>query len=390
MAILANLWYGFPSRKLTVVGVTGTDGKTTTVGLIYHVLHTAHMRASMISSVGAIINGKTSDLGFHVTTPSSWQLQKFLKKAKGFLVLEVTSHALDQYRVWGVDFTVGVLTNVTHEHLDYHKTYKNYVLTKAKLLRNAKVSVVNRDDNSYKIITNYQLPITNQLITYGIKNNADVTPKSFTFKTKLVGEFNKYNILAAVAACKALGIPDKDIKKGIGTFTPPIGRQEIIHPSAGSGQVEFMVMIDFAHTANAFEQILLTVRPNVKGRLIHVFGSAGKRDYKKRPEMGRISTKYADVIVLTAEDPRGESIEKIMEEITKGIVNSKLKIENRKLLMVPDRQEAIITAIRMAGKGDLVLLTGKSHEQSINYGRGEEPWSEHEAVRNALEIDARR
>lgn len=385
IAVLANIWFGFPSRRLTVIGVTGTDGKTTTVSLIYHILKEAGFSVSMISSIGATISGKVSDLGFHVTTPSSWALQKFLKKAVQFLVLEVTSHALDQYRVWGIDFAVGVLTNVTNEHLDYHKTYENYVATKAKLLQMAKVAIVNKDDESYRIL-NSKYKIENihrkykKWVTYGLKNNAEINLSVFPFKTKLIGEFNKYNILAAVSACKSLGLRDEDIRRAIESFSPPIGRGEIVY------QNSFSVMIDFAHTPNAFEKILSAVRSTVKGRIIHVFGSAGERDRQKRPEMGRISSKYTDVIILTAEDPRSESVDKINAEIVKGIQNSKSRIQNGTLLTVPNRQKAINAAIKMAKKGDLVLTTGKAHEKSMNYGRREESWDEFEAVKKALQI----
>lgn len=361
---MANVWYGFPSKKLTVIGVTGTDGKTTTTNIIYHILKTADKDVSMISTVGANINGQAYGIGFHVTTPSPWQIQSFLSKARGYLVLEVTSHALDQNRVFGVDFAIGVLTNVTNEHLDYHKTYENYVKTKAKLLQAAKVAIVNRDDESFKVIKS-------KVITYGIKQGA-ITPKSFPFKTKLFGEYNKYNILAAVAVCKNIGLSDSQIKKGIETFTLPIGRAEIVHED------NFTVMIDFAHTPNAFAKLLPEIKKQIKGKLIHVFGAAGKRDASKRPLMGEISSEYADVVILTSEDPRNEPVEKIMDEIESGMKKKVVKIANR--------QEAITAAIKMAKKGDFVLLTGKSHEQSMNYGNGEEPWSEHEAVEKALRL----
>lgn len=435
VTILANLWFGFPSKKLTVIGVTGTDGKTTTVNLICHILKTAGRKASMVSSVGAVINGKVYDTGFHVTTPSSWQLQKFLREAVSAgtghlphvandaqqgsfkassktpslserrhqdsknkqaqnasafssfasgqasiaphcLVLEVTSHALDQNRVFGIKFDIGVLTNVTHEHLDYHKDFEEYVQTKFRLLGMAQTAVVNRDDESHKFI-NSKLK-SQKLITYGMGQDADVNPKSFSFKTKLIGEFNKYNILAAVAACKELGLTDSQIRKGVESFKAPVGRGEVVYEG------DFTVMIDFAHTPNALEQLLSSIRKQVKGRIIHVFGSAGERDRQKRPQMGRVSAKYADIIVLTAEDPRSEEMEKITGEIEVGIKNYESRIENKTLFKTPNRQEAINTAIKMAKKGDLVLLTGKGHERSMNYGKGEIAWSEHEAVEKAL------
>jgi len=389
-AILANVWFGFPSKHLTVIGVTGTDGKTTTTSLIYHILHTGDYSASMISSVGAVIGGKEYDVGFHVTTPSPWALQRFIKKAvdvdSKYLVLEITSHALDQYRVWGIKFDVGVLTNVTHEHLDYHKTYENYVRTKAKLLKMARVAVVNREDESYSMISKIKNQKSNihiknkKWITYGLRESADVNPKVFPFKTNLIGEFNRYNVLAAVAACRSLVIEDETIRKSILTFKPPIGREEIVYKNP------FTVMVDFAHTPNAFEEILNSIKPSIKGRLIHVFGSAGERDSSKRPLMGKASAKYSDIIILTAEDPRSEPVEKIMEEIELGIMNYELRIKKKTLLKIPNRQEAISAAVKMARRGDFVLITGKSHEKSMNYGKGEEPWDEFGAVSQALSV----
>lgn len=382
VAFMANVWFGWPTRKLTVIGVTGTDGKTTTVNLIYHILKSTGKNVSMISSIGAIIGGNQYDVGFHVTTPSSFALQRFIKKTliskTEILVLEVTSHALDQYRVLGIPFAVGVLTNVTHEHLDYHKKFEKYVKTKAKLLQLAKIGILNRDDESYEIISKLKFE-TKKLITYGMDKNADVNPQTFPFETKLLGLFNKYNILAAIAATKVLGVSDESIKNAVQSFKLPIGRAEIVY------QDDFTVMIDFAHTPNALEQILSSLSEEVSGQIIHVFGSAGKRDFSKRPKMGMVSDKYADIIVLTSEDPRGESVEKIMEEIASGIQNPE-RTQKGTLFKIADRQKAISEAIRMAKKGDLVLITGKSHEKSMNYGKGEVPWSEHEAVAQALKF----
>ena len=399
IAILANIFYGYPSRKLRVIGVTGTDGKTTTTSLIYHILNTSGCKTSMVSSVGATIGDKKSDLGFHITTPSPFAVQNFVKKAveggSKYLILETTSHALDQYRVFGINFEVGVLTNVTHEHLDYHKTYRNYVKTKAKLLKMARVVIVNRDDESYELISklksqNSKVQLkTQKFVTYGMKEDSDINPQNFPFKTSLIGEFNKYNILAAICTCKALGISDKDIRKGIESFVPPLGREDIVYNK------DFRVMIDFAHTPNAFDAILSSIRPSIKSRLIHVFGAAGLRDASKRPLMGKASSKYADIIILTSEDPRSESVEKIMNEIEAGIFNFQFSIFNEKLKLnrdkkylfkIADRKTAIETAIKMAKKGDFVIMTGKSHEKSMNYGHGEEPWDEYGAVREGLRI----
>jgi UDP-N-acetylmuramoyl-L-alanyl-D-glutamate--2,6-diaminopimelate ligase len=382
MAILANIRYNFPSKKLVVVGVTGTDGKTTTVTLVYHILREAGFNSSMISTVGAIINNKQYDVGFHVTTPSPFALQSFLNKAltkkaeKLYMVLETTSHSLDQHREFGVNYDIGILTNVTHEHLDYHKTYENYVKAKAKLLQRSKAAVVNIDHKeSYKIIKELLKSYKGKIITYGKNKNADVNPIKFPFKTQMIGDFSIYNCLAAIAAVKNLGVKDNTIRKAILSFKPPIGREEIVYDK------DFSVMIDFAHTPNAFENILTAVRGGVKGRIIHVFGAAGLRDGTKRPIMGKTSSKYANVIFLTSEDPRAELVEEINAKIKSGISNKKVKV-----FEVPDRKEAIREAVKMAKKDDLVLVTGKSHEKSMNYGHGETPWDEFEAVKEALKL----
>lgn len=378
-ALLANLQYGFPSQNMTVIGVTGTDGKTTTVSLIYHILKTAGKDASMISTVGATVDGKLLPVGFHVTNPSPFPLQKFIaeirdaKKAKKqYLVLEVTSHGIDQNRIFGIPFTIAGITNVSHEHLDYHKTYENYLATKAKLLLQAKTAIVNVDDISYAKLQ--RILGNTSVFTYGIKKKADVTPKTFSFKTSLPGMYNKYNILLAAAICQKLGIPDKTIAQGVASFKLPIGRSDIVYKK------DFLVMIDFAHTPNAFAQLLPTLHMQTKGKLIHVFGSAGRRDATKRPVMGKVASEYDDVIFLTAEDPRDESLSKIMHEIKSGI-NKKKDIL---VWTVPDRQKAIDEAIAIAKKGDMVVITGKGHEQSMNYGKGEVAWSDYAAVEHAL------
>ncbi len=381
VAILANILYRFPSKKLKIIGVTGTDGKTTTSSLIYQVLKSSGFDVSMVTSVGAIINNKEYPLGFHVTTPSPFKLQNFIRRSISgknpqYLVLEVTSHAIDQHRIWGIPFEVGVLTNVSNEHLDYHKTYENYLHTKSRLLKSAKIAIVNRDDKSYPLLEPVKNSKTkNGWITYGLSKNSDVNPANFPFKSKIGGLFNEYNILASIAACKAVGVEDGKIKKAVEKFELPLARMDMVYDNS------FSVMIDFAHTPNALEQILSSIKPRVKGRLIHVFGSAGERDRSKRPEMGRISAKYADIIILTSEDPRSENTEDIMDRIQEGMGSSK----KNEVVRIADRQEAIGKAVGMAKKGDFILVTGKGHEKSMNKGHGEEPWSEYEAVNKALE-----
>ncbi len=379
IAVLANIVFLFPSRGIKVIAVTGTDGKTTTVNLIYHILKSSGKKVSMISSINALIDGKSYDTGFHVTTPNSFALQKFLRKAKKakseYFVLEVTSHSIDQNRIFGIPFEVGVLTNITNEHLDYHKTYDRYLKTKAALLKKSKTSIVNTDDISYTLLSdvkNKKLP--ENWITYGLSEVSDYNPKTFDIKTaKLVGDFNKYNVLASVSVAKSFDIKDELIKKALGSFHMPIGRVDYVY------QKDFSIMIDFAHTPNAFKKILSTVRPITKGRIIHVFGSAGERDVLKRPFLGEISSKYSDILILTAEDPRSEDVNKIIAEIEIGI-----KREECEVIRIPDRKEAIEAAVQMAKKDDLVLITGKAQEGSMTTGQEELPWDEFSVVDEAI------
>lgn len=371
-AVLAVILFRFPGRGMTIIGVTGTDGKTTTANIIYHILREAGQKAAVISTVGAVIDGKQSDIGLHITTPGRFTIQKYLQQAKKakvkYVVLEVTSHALDQHRAYGVPFAIGVITNVNKEHLDYHKTYERYLHAKAKLLRAAEVAVINKDDMSYLRIKKQELRSKDKkIVTYGFKKDSEVNPHRFPFKTKLIGKFNQYNCLAAIAVLRELHFSDAVIRKGIASFTPPFGRQEIVYKK------EFTVINDFAHTPQSFANILPEIKKITPKRLIHVFGSAGKRDTYKRPEMGKLSSEYADIIILTAEDPRSEPVENIMDEIATGIKHHKLE---KDLFKIPDRKEAIEFAISLAEKGDVVLLTGKGYEKSINYGRGEQPWDE--------------
>jgi len=397
-AIVANILYGFPSRGMKIIGVTGTDGKTTTANLIYHILHESGEKAAVISSVGATIDGEKFDLAFHVTTPGRFDVQSYLKKAKKagvkYIVLEVTSHALDQHRIHGVHVDVGVVTNITREHLDYHKTYDKYVAAKAKLLKKAQVAIVNKDDHSYLLLKKFHLKNhNNKIITYGLKKDSDVNPHVFSFETKLLGQFNKYNCLAAISVLQSLHISDAAIRKGLLSFKPPVGRQEIVYNK------DFVVINDFAHTPNSFSVILPEAKRLTKNRLIHVFGSAAKRDIFKRPEMGKISAKYSDIMILTSEDPRDEPIEQIFANIESGFKNSKFEFQNfeqyqdknsqngqKVFFKIPDRKEAIRFAIKLAKKGDIVLLTGKGHEKSINYGKGEEPWDETQTAKEAVKL----
>ncbi len=375
IAIAANIWFGFPSRKLTVIGITGTDGKTTTTTLVYEILKASGFKTSMITSVHAVIAGKSYDTGFHVTTPSAWWVQKYLREAVNHsdthFVLEVTSHALSQYRVWGVKFAVGAITNVTHEHLDWHGTYENYLKTKLSLLQASKIAVLNRDDADV-----YDQAIAKlrrkKIITYGIRRDAMITTRTHPFWTFLLGVFNQYNCLAALAISDALGVEKKKAVKGITEFQGVSGRMEIL------AELPFRVIVDFAHTPNAITQVLKTVRNLTKKRLIHVFGSAGLRDRMKRPLMGNASAEFADIIVLTEEDYRTEDVNTIIEEIASGIPSTK------EVHTFSNREEAISFSLHIARPGDLVIITGKGHEKSLCRGTIEHQWSDQDCVKKIL------
>lgn len=389
-ALLANIIYGFPSQDMVVIGVTGTDGKTTTSFLLYHILKSAGYNVALISTVGAFIDGEKNDVGFHVTTPSPYLLQKYIKKAhkKGarYLVLEITSHALDQKRAMGIHFDATILTNITHEHLDYHGTYDRYVKAKLQLLRKSSFNVVNLDDMSYAYVKK-RIP-ENTLFTFSLHNKkANISLHNFPFKSNLFGEFNMLNSLAAAAIARKLLIPDDGIRAALLTFHAPEGRQEILK------EKDFYVIVDFAHTPYSFEKMLPESKKLVKsnGKLIHVFGSAGKRDFSKRPLMGEMSSRSADVIILTSEDPRSEKVSEINTQIKKGIEKKfsymtplEYKGERNVVIEIEDRKKALEFAVRIAKSGDVVIATGKGHEQSMNMGNGEIPWNERQILENVL------
>lgn len=373
-ALIANYWYGFPSHKLHLIGVTGTDGKTTTSHLIYHILSSVGKKVSMISTIYAKIGDDEYDTGFHVTTPDAMLIPKYLKMAvdrgQEYFVLETTSHRLDQNQLAGIRFDVAVITNITHEHLDYHKTISQYVKSKMKLLHMAQVGIVNRDDAvTRKEILSAPVQIPN-LKTYGLAGKADY---SLDFRKELpnLADFNAYNYLAAYAVCTELGISDKDIRAAFKTFKLPAGRIDIVYNK------DFMVIVDFAHTPNGIYRILETAKKQYvhgKGRLIHVFSSAGLRDHTKRRSMGEASAHFADVSYITEEDYRTEDPQKIADEIGAGFGKKQYFVEL-------DRKKAIHKAIKGARKGDVVIITGKGHEKSLCRGKKEYPWSDIECVK---------
>lgn len=380
LAIYANVKYGFPSRGMKVIGVTGTDGKTTTTTMIYSILKEAGKKVAMISTINAVIDGKSYDTGFHVTSPDPLTIQRYIKQAKDqeveYLVLEITSHAIDQYRGWGITFDIGVITNITHEHLDYHKTFENYRNTKAKLIENVRVAVLNSDDNNFSFLKKIA---KGKVVTFGLSKDADINSKNLPLKLKLPGDYNKLNALAAASVALELGIGKQVVKQALENINEISGRMEEVKNKKG-----IKIYVDFAHTPNALEQALKTLKPMHGHKLISVFGAAAERDREKRPLMGKISGRYADITILTDEDPRFEDREKIIDEIAQGCYAYIKDGNGKELYREPDRTKAIKLAILKAKKGDVVGIFGKGHERSMNYKGIEKAWSDTEAVMKAL------
>jgi len=424
---LCAAWHDFPSRKMTLIGVTGTDGKTTTVNLVYAILRAAGLNAGMVSTVNACIGEEEIDTGLHTTTPDPPDVQAYLARmveaGATHAVLEVTSHGLAQHRVAGCDFDVATVTNVTHEHLDFHGSLEAYQQAKASLFEGLtrsfrklavssqqsavrtvpKVTVLNRDDDSFRYLS--LIPADWQVV-YAVTEEADVTARDVhfardwtrftlrlrsgqalhtpagevTIETPLVGAYNVSNVLAAAAVGVALGLPLEAIAEGIAAVREVPGRMGRIE----AGQ-DFLAIVDFAHTPWALEQVLKTVRTMTgeSGRVIVAFGCAGLRDRAKRGMMGNVAGRLADLVIVTAEDPRTESLEEIMAESAAAAI-AEGKREGVDLWRVPDRGEAILLACQMAHAGDVVIACGKGHEQSMCFGTTEYPWDDREAMRRAL------
>ncbi len=410
LAILSAAFYNQPARKMRVIGVTGTDGKTTTATIIYQILKFAGFRVGLITSINAVIGDKIYDTGFHTTTPNAVDLQKYLAEMLSagteYVVIETSSHGLAQFRVHMCEFDIAVITNITSEHLDYHKNFAEYQEAKLKLFdylnddyrkqNVSKVSIINRDDTSFNLLKNINSDIK---LSYGLNNEADIsaynicfdksrmkfdvkTPEEhFSIETSLIGKYNIYNILAAIAVAHSQKIPVKSIIKGIESIERIKGRMEFISHNAGN----FKVIIDFAHTPNALEKALGVARDIAENNVIVVFGCAGLRDKYKRKAMGKVAGKLADKIFITAEDPRTESAENIINEIARGC-----KLANRQegidFFKIPDREKAITKAIISAQTGDVVITCGKAHERSMCFGEKEYPWNEYEAVKSVLKM----
>lgn len=426
LGYLSAAYYDYPSRKLIVVGVTGTDGKTTTTTMIHSILNQATKgKAGYISTLAADLGSETADTGLHVTTPQAHHTQKYLaqmvENGLTHCVLEMTSHGLAQGRLNGIDIDVAVMTNIRHEHLDFHGTFENYRAAKGRMFEMLatsyrkqdaignpipKVSVINNDDPQ---VAYFSAIPADRVVTYALDAEADYRPTTvhydadqtrFTlpdiwteldedglerdFVLNLPGKFNVYNALAAICATDAL-VDEDDItpaimSDGLEAITAISGRMERID----EGQ-PFLAMVDFAHTPNALENALTACREMLAdgGKLIAVFGSAGLRDVEKRRLMAEISARLADFTVLTAEDPRTESLDDILAMMAKGC-ESQGGIEGETFVRVRDRGQAIYDACQRATSADIVIACGKGHEQSMCFGTVEHPWDDREAMRTAL------
>lgn len=400
-ALFSNVKFGFPGRRLTIIGVTGTSGKTTTSLMIYNILKEAGYKVSVLTSIKAVIGGKEYDTGFHVTTPDPHVLPKYLKKALDngdtHFVLEVSSHALDQNRVALVKFKAGVLTSFAHEHLDYHKTLANYARAKFKLLHAAEIAVLPHNvlNETLQKEVSYDL-LSGKTRTFGL-SDGDETQKDWKLSLKLPGNFNILDGLAAATVGKLLKVDKNTIKNALENFSGIPGRVDEVQNDRG-----FRTLIDFAHKPDALEAVLQVGRElaGEKGRVIVLYGCASERDILKRPIMGEISGRLADVTIITDEDPRHEDPAKIVDEIANGCLKAGAmesplpqgkaeKFSYNVFYKIPgDRAKAIDFAINtVAQKGDVLLFCGKGHEQSMNYKGVETPWNEHEAVKKALKKD---
>jgi UDP-N-acetylmuramoyl-L-alanyl-D-glutamate--2,6-diaminopimelate ligase len=391
LAYLADQFYGHPSRRLKLIGVTGTKGKTTVAFLIQSILNTAGFKAGFIGTINSPL-----------TTPEPPDLQAELARMVAdkytHCVLEVSSHALEQDRVYACRFAVAIFTNLTHDHLDYHKTMGEYLLAKSKLfemLDQDSTAIINIDDPASRSLIGL---VKGEVVPYGIdqarhelrstKHNefdvevasVDINQKEMILKlnstevrTPLIGKHNAYNIAAAFQCGMVLGIRPAVIKQGIEAVKVIPGRQEEIN----CGQ-PFRVIVDFAHSPDSLQKLLETYKPLTKGKLILVFGCPGDRDRAKRPIMGEIAAKLADRVIVTTDDPHGEDPSSIINEVVQSL-GSNPKIE--KLI---DRKEAIGAALKTVGKDDIVLIAGRGHEKFQEFADKKVPFDDREVVKEVL------
>ena len=414
-ADLAAHQYGFPGKRMRVIGVTGTNGKTSTCFLIWKMLNAAGHKTGLMTTVAWGVDKLEKQIE-HMTTVDAktlnFRMKKIADAGAEFLVLEVTSHALAQHRTFGVPIEIAVMTNVTHEHLDYHKTFENYRDAKRRLFKMAKYGVINEDDKSWA----YFAKDVKEYITYGINSGIlrakdvrlgaqgvdySVDDKAseekkhavddkhtrggkhasgdmLRIKTKIPGEFTVYNSLAAVAVGLKLGLSKEQISQGILALDSVEGRMNRVD----LGQ-NFEVIVDYAHTPDAFLKVYESVVPGKKGRIISLFGGAGRRDESTRSERGEIAAKNSDIVIVTEDDSRDENPAEIAEEFVKGAEQAGF-LRGKNLLVELNREKAIQMAVDLAKKDDIVLILGKGHEKTILRATGAVPFEDLKVTREAL------
>ncbi|MGB2705326.1 MAG: UDP-N-acetylmuramoyl-L-alanyl-D-glutamate--2,6-diaminopimelate ligase [Candidatus Omnitrophota bacterium] len=397
LSVAAKNFYRSPSERLKVIGITGTNGKTTTSLLIESIFKEALIPCGVIGTI-EYRTGRRS-VRAPLTTPGALGtnalLDKMLKNGLRAVVMEVSSHALDQKRASDIYFDAAVFTNLTHEHLDYHGTLRRYFASKIKIFENLKKSgtaIINADERYTGLCVK---KIKNRrIITYGLSKNADISArvekvhplgssftvrirkkKSISIRTKLAGLHNVSNILAAVSAAISQGISANAVKRGIEKVKNVPGRLEPV----GSARA-FKVFIDYAHTHNALEVVLKFLNRIKSGKVITVFGCGGERDRRKRPLMGGVAQKFSDFVVITGDNPRNENPARITREIVKGMNRKK-----RNYCIIPDRKKAIEKALKKAGEGDIVLIAGKGHEKVQVIGNREIPFDDKKVARKILQ-----
>ncbi|MFC1644958.1 UDP-N-acetylmuramoyl-L-alanyl-D-glutamate--2,6-diaminopimelate ligase [Patescibacteria group bacterium] len=406
-AILANLIFFFPSRKIKVIGITGTDGKTTTVQMISKILEEAGKKVSVASTINFKVGEREWVNKTKFTTLSAWNVQKFISEAVGegceYLILETSSHSLDQFRVCGVDYDIAVITNVTREHLDYHKTMERYRKAKKKLFHKARKIVVNLDmDNPEEFLgveneESYAYSVDSSKLEANILNeeidfvlarniNLDIDGSSFVvngvdFKLKIPGSFNIENSLAAISVALIERVNLETCSRALAKIKKIPGRMDLIKNDRGID-----IIVDYAVTPKALEELYKLVEKikskRDKSRIISVFGSCGDRDRGKRPIMGEVVSIVADYVIITNEDPYSEDPHQIINEVAEGVKNKK---EGENFFKILDRKEAIKKALHIAEPGDIVLVTGKGAEEIMLVGKNRIPWNDEKVILEELE-----
>jgi UDP-N-acetylmuramoyl-L-alanyl-D-glutamate--2,6-diaminopimelate ligase len=395
---LLSARYGWPARGLRVIAVTGTNGKTTTANYINEILKQAGYKTAMFTTAVIEVAGESKINDLNATVASVSRMQQFLNEARrykvDFVILEVTSHSLHQHKLDGVPIEAAVMTNLTQDHLDYHKTMEKYAAAKGLLFaRNPRYIVLNRDDDWFDYFDRYLAE--EQKITYGKSEDADVRisdiklykkgseavlafdhQEKSQLATYLPGEYNVFNMAAAASICYVLGVSMSDIKNGIASLEGIPGRFE-----RATKDEKYEVIVDYAHTPDALEKLLEATCNITKKRIILVFGACGDRDALKRPIMGKIAAKLADEIILTDEESYNENPDKIRRDIYAGIEESKA---TNKTTEIADRREAIRHALNIAKKDDTILITGMGHEQFRIINGEKLPWNDTNIVREII------